>query len=230
MLINIKDFILLILSPFQYLYRKIFWKNHSIVYINDNKKKTDLRDLTKIFNIKHSKTINIYSDAIRGSNPKIHLSKMKWQYKLIKRNICEENELFYYGFVSTPFAVFDGYSLGDNHTYQLGDKRKESNEVTSLVFSKKMPKNFINTDYDIKTENEINLFIESTCEIHESLINNGLSIYKLAIPKATDKLTDNYLNIVYYMMMDFMDQASAKGVKVLICIAAVGKLYLLLPV
>lgn len=206
----IKGFFSITWSVLSFLFKRLFWKNANIVYINDNKKKTNKRDLTKEFDIEHHKFISIYTDGRNASLKKIHLALMKINQKTIIRNMANQPNLYYSGFASVPFAVYDGYIISDNFVVQLCDKTKNDNEEYKVEFKKKRPKE---NNYSITSTGAINLVVSSSYPIRHELITNGLPIYDSDISLINDKITNDYLNDVYFKIFDFLDQAGKNGIK-----------------
>ena len=207
---TIKSVLSVIWSILSFACKKIFWKNASIVYINDNKKRTNKRDLTKAFEIEHHKFINIYTDGKVASLAKIHLLLMKINQKAIIRNMTNQPDLYYFGFVSVPFAIYDGYSISDNYKIQLCDKAKNDSKTYSIEYKHKR---IIQNTYSILNNDEINLVISSSYLINKSLIANGFHTYELNVELIPDKITSNYINDIYFKVLDFLDEASKVGVK-----------------
>lgn len=197
-------------SIFTYLFKRVCWKNHEIVYINDNKKLSDESDLINSFQIAHHKIVHIYSDVLSHPHPKMHLFLMKINLKLIIKNLKKQPNLYYYGFASTPLAIYDGYRITDKHPVNLCDSRKDKEKVYSVSVSRKRTNK---EKYFIRKDNAINLLVESSRKIHNDLIPNTFPVYRLGIDLIDDRITSNYLNTLYFKMIDFLDSASDAGVK-----------------
>ena len=213
-LLNIKDLVLLFFRLVAFVFRKLFWHSRNIVYINDNKKKSDLWDIKKGNKLKNYKIVHLYSNARCGASPKIHLFRMKTQQKIIVANVGEETDLMYYGYVSTPFSAYDGFIIGDNHDVTLFDKMKDKDTMNKVVFKRNRDKETRKTEYHFNEKyQEINLLVESSDIIREELINNSFPIHHLAIERVEDKITSKYLNSVYYAVRDYLDAAANANIK-----------------
>ena len=90
------------------------------------------------------------------------------------------------------------------------DSRKDKEKVYSVIVSRKRTNK---EKFFIGKDNAINLLVESSCKIHNDLIPNTFPVYSLGIDLIDDRITSNYLNSLYFKMIDFLDSASEAGVK-----------------
>lgn len=190
--------------------KSLFWKNKNLIYINSTKKIFDhsgidnqqaTKNAQSIFN--ESKTNKIGFNFV-----KIHFAKMKFHLYQIQRNINYSPQITYAGYASVPFAVFDGYCLGDNHSYHFFDTTKNENETYKIVFSKKRIED---NKFTILESEEVDLIISSSFKVDRKFAKNG-NVYDFD-NQIGDKVSAEYLNKVFYFVSDFLDACGKSGVK-----------------
>lgn len=203
------DKISLILKIIGYV-RSLFWKEKDLVYINSTKKIFDTTGIDKIIPTRGVKFIVVENKThkIGFKFVKNHFRKMKISLYQIQRNISETSTLAYAGYASVPFAVFDGYCLGDNRDYQLFDTTKNENGTYKIDFSKKRTKN--NTFKKINAT-EVSLFVSSSFEVDNRHGKTDIKFNYMCL--INDKVDDNYLSEVFYFVTDFLDHCRVSGVK-----------------
>lgn len=199
------------LIKFIQILKALFWKNSNIIYINSNKKIFDQSILDKLSGRqKYKKIINESNvNKIGYASKEYHFQKMKIQLYQITRNLRYKPEIVYAGYVSTPFAIYDGYCLGDNHNYTFFDTTKDVQKSYRINFAKK--RYTTTNNFDLKNNlEEVNLLISSSYTINYSHIDSEeIYEYKNIIG---DKLNDEDLNDVFYYVSDFLDECRNKNV------------------
>jgi|AntRauTorckE6833_2_1112554.scaffolds.fasta_scaffold01677_8 hypothetical protein len=193
--------------------KAIFWKNSDVIYVNSNKKIFDQNGIDEIHSIKKSKFIINESKVSKLGLKfnKVHLKKMKIDLYHISRNLQYKPRIGYAGYASTPFAIYDGYYLGDNHDYVLFDTKKESSGFYKIDFSRKrISKNTITIPNDV---DEICLLVSSSYIINKETVKSCYTYeYNNII---IDKITLEYLNKTFYFISDFLDECRNKDIKII---------------
>ena len=193
---------------FSYVKRKLFWRNKNIIYVNSNKKFQNKESIDAI-----TKTNN-YKWVICQSNTKLgykfykhHLLKMKKHLWDISRNSNELNEVTYAGFVSTMFAAYDGYVLGDNHKYIFVDTHSSNNKTYKVEYEKK----FSSIMFEKKPSNKI-VDVLFSCSAKINQLNDNLECYEFCKPSGP-KVAKNYLQEVYSYAKNLFDLCNECGVE-----------------
>jgi hypothetical protein len=204
-----------IFAQLYYFIKSLFWKNKNILYINSNKKVFDEkpigRCLPKDIDIDDYKNITVNSDLKIGfKNAKAHFLRMKKSLFEISQNLKRDPKIIYGGYVSVPFAVFDGYCLGDNHEYELVYTSKNNMDMYSAKFTKE--RKTAKQHFDIKKhEKVVNLLIPSSYPISHDAVSTNEPIFEFP-NTAEDLIEDDYLNSLFYFISDFLDECREKCV------------------
>lgn len=188
-----------------------FWKKSNVIYINSNKKIFDQGALDDIKSTKKTKWLINEAKTLKLGYAfnKVHFAKMKRQLYQISRNLEYKPQISYGGYVSTPFAIFDGYCLGDNHKYIFFDTTKNTGKMYKIEFKKNRKKT--NTFNIISNAAEVDLIISSSFPINTEItrsINKFEFMHLIA-----DRLSKDYLSEVFYYVSDFLDQCRNVNVK-----------------
>lgn len=189
--------------------RTLFWKNPDIIYINSNKKKFNKRNIDSNVETLKSKWVCCQTDSKLGIKfEKYHFRKMKFCLFQIMRNLSNISRIVYSGYASPMFAVYDGFCLGDNRDYVFVDTLENKNKSYIINYRKKYEKETIYFD---NPSEEINVLIESSCEILVSKCRN-CKTYQFN-KKCKDKIDIGYLNDVYSFTKSIFDLAADSLVK-----------------
>lgn len=133
---------------------------------------------------------------------------MKFDLYQIQRNLNDSPKITYAGYASVPFAIYDGYCLGDNHSYQFFDTTKNKNETYKIEFSKKRKST---NKFEIMKVQEVDLLISSSYKVDNKFANT-MNFFEFDT-RINDKVSAEYLSDVFYFVSDFLDACRTAGVK-----------------
>lgn len=185
-----------------------FWKNNDLIYIHSNNK---FFEQDKISTAKRN-TKWIVHESINKIGPrfiKIFLNRSKANLYQISRNLNFKPYITYAGYASVPYAVFDGYCIGDNHNFTFLDSTKNSSAIYKVEFSKTRGNNF-NSFAIPDGVLEVDLLISCSFPIDKALAKTK-HVYELS-DMSGNKVTSEYLSKVFYWVSDFLDECRNKGV------------------
>lgn len=188
----------------------LFWKKSDLVYINSNKKIFDQGQIDSQMRTKNTKWIVVESkgDKLGWKFIRFHFFCMKAGLFQIIRNICYTPHIVYAGYASVPFAMFDGYVLGDNHDYTFFDTTKNTNTTYKIDFSKKR---ITNNTFSIALVDEVDILISSSATVNHSFSKSSQFFeFTEQIP---DKVSSAYQSKVFYFVSDLLDACRSAGVK-----------------
>ena len=191
------------------------WKNRRIFYINSSiNKRFEQREVSmQCRDFDDYKVLEINSRSLdRRRKIKRHFLKMKKGLYQIYRNLGNNADVMYAGYPSVPFAIYDGFSLGDNRSYTFWETQKDREKTYQISFKKKRIGKRSRFEIAGKTD-EVNLLIESSYGINDDSIKcRNLPTFRFTT-RCEDKITAEYLNSVYYWVLDLLDSCSEAGVK-----------------
>ncbi len=189
--------------------KSLCWKGKDLIYIHATKKTVDINDIDKLIPIRNAHIIDNQPKRVKLGFKwyNAHLKHMKINLYSILKNYDECGEISYVGYVNVPFAIYDGYCLGDNKDYTLFDSTKNENKFYKIDFKKK--RNIANK-FSVKQSDEVELYIYSSYKIGKHN-DNDLPKYEFDLP-ISDELTLDYLNDMFYKITDFLDECRTNGV------------------
>ena len=193
--------------------KSLFWKSNNILYINENKKVTDLWQIQRHQSLAGYHTVRVRHNTKLGfKNAQLHFLHMKKALCEILRNLTENPNLIYTGFVSTPFAAFDGYCLGDNEKIIFYDNNKATNESYKISLDKaKRPEKKI---FEItEGAEEVCLVLCCSFDINPNCCKPNIPQYVFA-KKSGEEVSSEYLKEVFYFVNDFLDECRDKRVQI----------------
>lgn len=194
----------------------IFWKNKSIVYLNSNKKSFNLEEAcrSKCINVKDSKVIVLGKNLPTSYKMyRTHFKKMKYRLFQIKRNLKENIDFTYGGFVSPMFAVFDGMQIGNTTKLNLVCYDNNKNSYYSILYSRKSRNSPAEIECsDVLVGNEINIVISSTYKISPSKYNASLKTFELE-DLTNNKIDNKYLQKVYQFVESVLVWSQTRNIK-----------------
>lgn len=192
--------------------KALFWRNNDIIYLNSNKKIFDFESIDSTRSINKTKIIdNQRTRKNYGFRyAKWHFFRMRILLYQMRLNLKYNPQITYTGYVSTPFAIYDGYIFGDNHNYTFYDTSKNAGKPYKVLFNKLRKKqNIFNIPQGIQ---EFNLLISSSFNINKSFLNGKpYEEFNITCP---DKITKDYLSEVFYYVSDFMDACRDNGINI----------------
>ncbi len=181
-------------------FKRIFWKNNNVIYINSNKKVFDKENIDKNISTRKRKWISCQTISKSGIKYyKTHLFKMKLNLFNILRNCNDDVSIVYAGYVSPMFAAYDGYCLGDTRKYTFIDTLQKNSESYCINYTKNFSKKKVSI---LKNNTEINIKICCTNVIDNKKCLNNLSFKYI---KMIDKVDSKILNEVYSFIRNILD-------------------------
>lgn len=174
--------------------KTLFWRNNKIIYINSNKKIQSFGSIDSLTKTKGYHRINCQSrfkSNFKLRNYKLHLFRMKRHLYDISRNSDEADCITYSGFVSTMFAAFDGYCLGDNKNYCFIDCNSGNSVSYKINYSKKLTETPV---LDKPTTKSVNVLF--CCGHTINNVNLNGTTYHFIRPQI-NKITQSYLRDVF---------------------------------
>ncbi len=211
------------IGVYMLIYRLVFRKySHRLLYINTNKKTVNMWDVERLLMSNDPKPYkeHIYNDAtVNTYRPNKQLSIMKKTLNRIHRSKADSLEIWYAGFVSVPFAVYDGYSISNTASVVFVEHSKITDEMyvvrppvrhTTFVFSGER----VIAD----GQEEVNLIIASSYNINvDDVIKKRGPLYYTMIDLDFEKnnrtLCINYLQDIGKQFTAFLDDCRDHGVK-----------------
>ena len=190
--------------------KTLFWRNSKIIYINSNKKIQSIESIDSITGTKGYHQINCQSHLkcdFKLRYYKLHLFRMKRHLYDISRNFDEANYLTYSGFVSTMFAAYDGYCLGDNKKYRFIDCNSGNSVPYKIDYSKKL----IETP-DLEKPRTTSVNVLFCCGHEINNVENNISTYRFNRPRV-NKITQSYLHDVFAFSKAVFDLCKDSGVE-----------------
>ena len=189
--------------------KTIFWRNNQIIYINSNKKIQSHKSIDSLIATQGHHWINCQSH-FKGNlgikNYKIHLFRMKRHLYDITRNLDDTDQLVYSGFVSTMFAAYDGYCLGDNKSYCFIDCNSKDSAPYKINYSKQLKNIPFIEKPSTKTVNVL-----FSCG-HGIELKSDFHTYNFNKPPA-NKITQSYLHEVFAFSNAVFDLCKNAGVE-----------------
>ena len=188
------------------------FKSSDVLYLNSNKKTISDNEFKTVIN-QYNDWEHVFALSDKPVNfrkYKRHFLKQRFSLYKILKNIGNIKKIAYSGMVSTPLSVFDGYILGDSHSYVFYDM----NNLTSKLYPISYHKNQHLGTYSFNIPNgtdEVCLVIDTSSPVSKDAIKVLPSyFYGKQLPK---KLTSKDLQDVFDYVSDFMDACNQAGVK-----------------
>ncbi|MGI6644459.1 MAG: SAVED domain-containing protein [Bacilli bacterium] len=188
------------------------WKGKDLIYIHSTKKTFSIDEIDSRMKIKKAHIINHQPKRVKFGlkGYKMHFKKMQINLYNILRNYDDIGFIAYAGFVNVPFAIYDGYCLGDTKNYVLFDTMKNTSGVYKINFNRKRS-NINAFDLLLDDVKEVELYISSSYEIKYQKSHAKAQFEIKSI--IDDKISKNYLNDLFYKVADFLDYCRSNKVK-----------------
>jgi len=184
-----------------------------IIYINCNKKYVDKRDVEKLIGLEGKKYIHIKTPPeLSSKRKKRHFNLMKFYLILIQKSKKYNKQIYYSGFSSVPFTVYDGYCFNDNTnvTFLENNKDIQTKYLVNRSFFKSECMSF-NVD-SINSTNDVNVVINSSFNINSELLPKRDTI-TVDLNMNEEIITNEYLQKVYSTCYKLFNDLQVMGIK-----------------
>ena len=187
--------------------------NKDIIYINCNKKYVDRRDVEKLIGLEGKKYIYINTpNELSSKRKKRHFNLMRFYLIRIQKSEKYNKQIYYSGFSSVPFTVYDGYCFNDNTNITFLENNKDTQEkyLINRSFFESECMSF-NID-SIGSMNDVNVVINSSFNVNSELLPKRDTI-NVDLKMSEEKITNEYLQRVYSTCYKLFNDLQAKDVK-----------------
>lgn len=184
-----------------------------IIYINCNKKYVDKRDVEKLIGLEGKKYVYIKTSCeLSSKRKKRHFNLMKFYLILIQKSKKYNKQIYYSGFSSVPFTVYDGYCFNDNTNITFLENNKDTQEkyLINRSFFESECMSF-NID-SIGSINDVNVVINSSFNVNSELLPKRDTI-NVDLKMSEEKITNEYLQRVYSTCCKLFNDLQEKDVK-----------------